>query len=258
MSVLTLLSSTALARVGDLFDMLLPMLSIYQEYVRNHHYSLQVLTECKSNPNFATVLKRLEGEFALGTAISVYAYDGAVVVEIKFHTLESNHHHFRLSISHTFASNFGRLHSQTTMSGSKPRDIPNISNASDTALYHYSAWALGSHTTRSCREEELTERSTAARGSQQVSWRATFATYAAFNAKRKVMLSSRVWKFLRLFFSPDKCTTKSQKLKICVKISPWSGWLSKDVTFCWMLIKCLCVKAAWFRCRQAEVGWEVV
>ncbi|XP_019615889.1 PREDICTED: ras-specific guanine nucleotide-releasing factor 1-like [Branchiostoma belcheri] len=28
--------------LGDLFDMLLPMLSIYQEYVRNHHYSLQV------------------------------------------------------------------------------------------------------------------------------------------------------------------------------------------------------------------------
>ena len=27
---------------GDLFDMLLPMLNIYQEYVRNHHYSLQV------------------------------------------------------------------------------------------------------------------------------------------------------------------------------------------------------------------------
>lgn len=46
--------------LGDLFDMLLPMLSIYQEYVRNHHYSLQVLTECKGNPNFATVLKRLE------------------------------------------------------------------------------------------------------------------------------------------------------------------------------------------------------
>lgn len=42
--------------------MLLPMLSIYQEYVRNHHYSLQVLTECKSNPNFATVLKRLEAK----------------------------------------------------------------------------------------------------------------------------------------------------------------------------------------------------
>lgn len=40
--------------------MLLPMLSIYQEYVRNHHYSLQVLTECKSNSAFATVLKRLE------------------------------------------------------------------------------------------------------------------------------------------------------------------------------------------------------
>lgn len=42
--------------------MLLPMLSIYQEYVRNHHYSLQVLTECKSNTNFASVLKRLEAK----------------------------------------------------------------------------------------------------------------------------------------------------------------------------------------------------
>lgn len=62
------LSASALMFVlhfpGDLFDMLLPMLSIYQEYVRNHHYSLQVLTECKSNTNFATVLKRLEGEFS--------------------------------------------------------------------------------------------------------------------------------------------------------------------------------------------------
>lgn len=49
--------------LGDLFDMLLPMLSIYQEYVRNHHYSLQVLTECKvNNAAFAAVLKRLEGK----------------------------------------------------------------------------------------------------------------------------------------------------------------------------------------------------
>lgn len=51
-------SSTA----GDLFDMLLPMLSIYQEYVRNHHYSLQVLTECKSRPEFSIVLRRLESK----------------------------------------------------------------------------------------------------------------------------------------------------------------------------------------------------
>lgn len=49
---------------GDLFDMLLPMLSIYQEYVRNHHYSLQVLTECKSRQEFATVLRRLESKSA--------------------------------------------------------------------------------------------------------------------------------------------------------------------------------------------------
>lgn len=42
--------------------MLLPMLSIYQEYVRNHHYSLQVLTECKQSPPFAALLARLENK----------------------------------------------------------------------------------------------------------------------------------------------------------------------------------------------------
>lgn len=47
---------------GDLFDMLLPMLSIYQEYVRNHHYSLQLLTECKQNPSFTALLARLENK----------------------------------------------------------------------------------------------------------------------------------------------------------------------------------------------------
>lgn len=44
--------------------MLLPMLTIYQEYVRNHHYSLQVLTECKGRPEFSTVLRRLESKAA--------------------------------------------------------------------------------------------------------------------------------------------------------------------------------------------------
>ncbi|XP_021936755.1 ras-specific guanine nucleotide-releasing factor 2-like isoform X3 [Zootermopsis nevadensis] len=48
--------------LGDLFDMLLPMLSIYQEYVRNHHYSLQVLTECKQSTPFAVLLARLENK----------------------------------------------------------------------------------------------------------------------------------------------------------------------------------------------------
>lgn len=42
--------------------MLLPMLSIYQEYVRNHHYSLQVLAECKQNPHFSAFLNRLENK----------------------------------------------------------------------------------------------------------------------------------------------------------------------------------------------------
>ncbi|XP_066274994.1 ras-specific guanine nucleotide-releasing factor 1-like isoform X2 [Branchiostoma lanceolatum] len=49
--------------LGDLFDMLLPMLSIYQEYVRNHHYSLQVLAECKHQSNvFNTLLKQYEAK----------------------------------------------------------------------------------------------------------------------------------------------------------------------------------------------------
>ncbi|XP_076644162.1 ras-specific guanine nucleotide-releasing factor 1 isoform X3 [Halictus rubicundus] len=53
--------------LGDLFDMLLPMLSIYQEYVRNHHYSLQVLTHCKqSSASFAALLTRLEKKTACG------------------------------------------------------------------------------------------------------------------------------------------------------------------------------------------------
>ncbi|XP_072402937.1 ras-specific guanine nucleotide-releasing factor 1-like isoform X1 [Diabrotica undecimpunctata] len=48
--------------LGDLFSMLLPLLSIYQEYVRNHHYSLQVLTECKQSIQFSALLKRLESK----------------------------------------------------------------------------------------------------------------------------------------------------------------------------------------------------
>lgn len=72
--------------------------------------------------------------------------------------MQSNHRHHTCSLTH----------SQTAMSGSKPRDIPNISNASDTALHHNSARASRSHAARSCRKEEPTERSTAARGSQQV------------------------------------------------------------------------------------------
>ncbi|XP_029179159.1 ras-specific guanine nucleotide-releasing factor 2-like isoform X3 [Nylanderia fulva] len=60
--------------LGDLFDMLLPMLSIYQEYVRNHHYSLQVLTECKqSSPSFVALLNRLENKTAChGHSLETY------------------------------------------------------------------------------------------------------------------------------------------------------------------------------------------
>ncbi len=40
--------------------MLLPMLGVYQEYVRNHHYSLQVLAEYKQKEEFNKTLKRCE------------------------------------------------------------------------------------------------------------------------------------------------------------------------------------------------------
>lgn len=47
--------------VGDLFDFLLPVLVIYQEYVRNHHYSLQILTDLKiKSIEFRNLLKRCE------------------------------------------------------------------------------------------------------------------------------------------------------------------------------------------------------
>lgn len=47
--------------IGDLFDFLLPVLVIYQEYVRNHHYSLQILADLKSKSvEFRNLLKRNE------------------------------------------------------------------------------------------------------------------------------------------------------------------------------------------------------
>ncbi|CAF0931183.1 unnamed protein product [Adineta steineri] len=46
---------------GDLFDMFISMLHIYLEYVRNHHYSLQNLIECKlSNSEFSKFLERCQ------------------------------------------------------------------------------------------------------------------------------------------------------------------------------------------------------
>lgn len=38
------------------------MLGIYQEYVRNHHYSVQVLTECKQSATFTALLEKLENK----------------------------------------------------------------------------------------------------------------------------------------------------------------------------------------------------
>lgn len=46
--------------LADLFNMLVPMLQIYQEFVRNHHVSMQVLAECKQRDQFCHILKRFE------------------------------------------------------------------------------------------------------------------------------------------------------------------------------------------------------
>lgn len=73
---------------GDLFDMLLPMLSIYQEYVRNHHYSLQVLTEVKGHPDFAILLRRLESKPACkGRSIEMFLTYPMHQVSIFFQTM---------------------------------------------------------------------------------------------------------------------------------------------------------------------------
>ncbi|KAF6079191.1 Ras protein specific guanine nucleotide releasing factor 1 [Phyllostomus discolor] len=45
--------------LADLFDILLPMLNIYQEFVRNHQYSLQILAHCKfSSPPPLSLTKK--------------------------------------------------------------------------------------------------------------------------------------------------------------------------------------------------------
>uniref|UniRef100_A0A8C5PT41 Ras protein specific guanine nucleotide releasing factor 1 n=1 Tax=Leptobrachium leishanense TaxID=445787 RepID=A0A8C5PT41_9ANUR len=48
--------------LSDLFDILLPMLNIYQEFVRNHQYSLQILAHCKQNRDFDKLLKQYEAK----------------------------------------------------------------------------------------------------------------------------------------------------------------------------------------------------
>lgn len=56
--------SLAVTFSADLFDILLPMLNIYQEFVRNHQYSLQVLANCKQNRDFDKLLKQYEANAA--------------------------------------------------------------------------------------------------------------------------------------------------------------------------------------------------
>ncbi|CAB1318269.1 unnamed protein product, partial [Coregonus sp. 'balchen'] len=61
---LSVLVNFFLRPLPDLFDILLPMLNIYQEFVRNHQYSLQVLANCKQNRDFDKLLKQYEANAA--------------------------------------------------------------------------------------------------------------------------------------------------------------------------------------------------
>lgn len=56
------LAVLTLPPAADLFDILLPMLNIYQEFVRNHQYSLQILAHCKQNRDFDKLLKHYEAK----------------------------------------------------------------------------------------------------------------------------------------------------------------------------------------------------
>ncbi|KAK3570020.1 hypothetical protein QTP86_009157 [Hemibagrus guttatus] len=68
--------------IADLFDILLPMLNIYQEFVRNHQYSLQILAHCKQNRDFDKLLKHYESkpdceERTLETFLTYPMFQGA-------------------------------------------------------------------------------------------------------------------------------------------------------------------------------------
>lgn len=74
---------------ADLFDILLPMLNIYQEFVRNHQYSLQVLANCKQNRDFDKLLKQYESNAACeGRMLETFlTYPMFQVVHEHQHTL---------------------------------------------------------------------------------------------------------------------------------------------------------------------------
>lgn len=113
--------------------MLLPMLSIYQEYVRNHHYSLQVLTECKQAAAFASILKKLENKPACrGRSLETF-------LTYPMHQVSRFLVYFSLL-----------LDSVVSFLGS--------------SLYNNTTRTFSAHSARSRREEKLAERQAATRG----------------------------------------------------------------------------------------------
>lgn len=84
--------------LADLFDILLPMLNIYQEFVRNHQYSLQILAHCKQNRDFDKLLKQYEAkpdceERTLETFLTYPMFQVSSLVVLMLYTINKGKAH---------------------------------------------------------------------------------------------------------------------------------------------------------------------
>lgn len=121
--------------LADLFDILLPMLNIYQEYVRNHQYSLQVLANCKQNRDFDKLLKQYESNAAC---------EGRMLE--TFLTYPMFQVHIIGSIWLGFFLGFFFYILNLTI---KSHCVP------DSSIYHHAAWTACPYSPWACRTQEF-------------------------------------------------------------------------------------------------------
>ncbi len=72
------------------------MLNIYQEFVRNHQYSLQILAHCKQNRDFDKLLKQYEAkpdceERTLETFLTYPMFQVTIIFHSGSHYHAMNH-----------------------------------------------------------------------------------------------------------------------------------------------------------------------
>ncbi|TNN23616.1 Ras-specific guanine nucleotide-releasing factor 1 [Liparis tanakae] len=68
------------------------MLNIYQEFVRNHQYSLQILAHCKQNRDFDKLLKQYEAkpdceERTLETFLTYPMFQVRLLITVLLHNV---------------------------------------------------------------------------------------------------------------------------------------------------------------------------